>query len=85
MSKKRTTGSADCIECPACESKLDLSGLNPSNRDFKLKCSACEKVLVTVGGIIAAISDKPIQSISLEVAGDASQSDSELPVAPSRR
>jgi hypothetical protein len=82
MSKKRTTGSADAVECPGCSATLDLSGLSTSIRGFGLKCSACESVLVTVGGMIAGIEDKPIQSVSLEVMDAAANFDSDLPVAP---
>ena len=82
MSKKRTTGNADCVQCPTCEATLDLRGLNPSNKGFQLRCSGCKRVLVTVGGMIAAISGKPLQSISLEDAGDSAQSLLDVPLAP---
>jgi predicted Zn finger-like uncharacterized protein len=73
----------DKVACPACAAVLNVKSMNVKLKGTVVKCSACGALLRTAGGLIAAIEDDSIGSISLEsVPADQVALASDYSVAP---
>jgi hypothetical protein len=79
---QKKTGPVGGVQCPVCSSVLDLTALQPKIKGTIFRCGFCREVLKTAGGVIAAIEEIPIQSVTITKAEPADLAATTIPSAP---